>query len=111
MESDPIEIRMGTGVATLATFPGVFSAQSLIVGAAAPISVFAVRSDGARVPVPQRSARFASSDDRIARVATDSAGLIAVGTGTADVTVTIRIGSQSVATTVHVFVGNILSGQ
>ena len=84
----------------------------MIVGAAAPISVVALRSDGTRVPVPPRSARFLSSDAGIARVASDSAGLItAVRMGSADVTVTITIGSKSVATIVHVFVGRVVSGQ
>jgi hypothetical protein len=84
----------------------------MIVDATAPVSVFAVRSDGARVSVPTRSAQFRSSDDRVARMAADTAGLVyATARGEADIEVTLSVGARRFQTTMHVSVGTVLPGQ
>jgi hypothetical protein len=88
--------------------PAVF----MIVDATAPVSVFAVRSDGARVSVPTRSAQFRSSDHRVARMAADTAGLVyATARGEADIEVTLSVGARRFQTTMHVSVGTVLPGQ
>lgn len=80
-----------------------------IVGVESPVRVYLVRADQARVEVPARWASFRSSDESVARVSSDSAGLIvATGVGTARVGVSLRFNGHVFAAALPVVVGVVI---
>ena len=83
----------------------------MIVGANAPVRVLGRRPDGSNVELPARSARFASANPSVARIAQDSAGLvIAERVGETTVSVKVDVGSRALGASVRVVVGNVVGG-
>ena len=83
----------------------------MVVGSNGPIRVFVMRTDGTRVLVPARSARFTSSNPSVARLASDSAGLVlADAMGESRVAVALDVGSRVLRATVRVVVGRSVGG-
>jgi hypothetical protein len=80
-----------------------------VVGLSIPIAVIVVRADGTRFPVPPRSATFRSSNQSVARMATDSAGLVVItGQGQAEIGVTVTVDGRRLAKVLPVKVGFVI---
>jgi hypothetical protein len=79
------------------------------VGVSIPIAVMVVRADGTELPIPPRNATFRSTDESVARMATDSAGLVIVsGPGEAEIGVTVTFDGRRLVKTLRVRVGFVI---
>jgi hypothetical protein len=101
--------RSGTGSDGAVGLDLTPSELNMIVGTSVPIMVAVVRADGTNEIVPPRSATFRSSNEAVARMSPDSAGLVlAVGQGAADIGVTVTVDGKRLAKTLHVTVGFVI---